>query len=158
MKLSPRVKRIGWLVLSGLAGLAIGGYLFSDVQPRSFLAVTRCQESCWQANDLAGLFASIGMTKAIGLIPSVVLETDKSIVIDFPFKTAPTHYVIVPKKDIRDVSQLTDADKPSVEDVQAVIGQLIREHHLRNYEVTTYGPEIQHVTWVHWHLIDYGTP
>jgi hypothetical protein len=51
--------------LALLGGVGLGGYLFSDSQPRSFLALSNCV-SYYRPNDLAGLLASAGIQKAAG--------------------------------------------------------------------------------------------
>ena len=59
------------LISIGL-GILIGGYLFSKSQPRSFLALNRC-ENCLSPEDLLGLVASVGIQRFPKLVPSVVL-------------------------------------------------------------------------------------
>ena len=71
--------------LTLLAGVVLGGYLFSDSQPRSFLALSRC-DSCYRLNDLAGLLASAGIQKAGAAIPVAVKETERCVAIEHPFK------------------------------------------------------------------------
>ena len=93
-------------------GVAIGGYLFSRSQPRSFLSINRCQD-CWTPKDFAGLIASVGINKLSGVIPYVVFETEKTIVIKSPFRAMAIpdgdpegesiDYVIFPKKDIKNI-------------------------------------------------------
>lgn len=82
--------RVIILMLTSLgAGVILGGYLFSDTQPRSFLALNRCEGTCLQANELLGLAASVGVQNFSALVPSVVKETDKTIVINHPGPQAP---------------------------------------------------------------------
>jgi len=50
------------VLLSICVGILIGGYLFSQSQPRSFLALNRCQ-NCLTHEDLLGLVASVWDTK-----------------------------------------------------------------------------------------------
>ena len=73
--------KIVLLVLFSICvGILIGGYLFSQSQPRSFLALNRCQ-NCLTHEDLLGLVASVGIQKFPGLMPFVVFETDKTIAV-----------------------------------------------------------------------------
>lgn len=134
-------------------GITIGGYLFSNTQPRSFLVVNKCQNNCYKLNELAGLVASVGIQKADGLIPFVVYESDKTLVIKHPFPEWQTHLVIIPKKDIKDVADLTDEDKEYLNDAYAVIGKLIKDNNLKNYKVITNGSGFQQVTYLHFHLV-----
>lgn len=135
------------------AGAIVGGYLFSDSQPRSFLAVHRCQGRCFKPNELAGLLASAGVLKLGAVLPGVVLETDYSVAVTSPVKQAPVHYLVIPKRDLRDASDLTAADREYLADAFAVIGELVRRGKLSRWQVFTNGPGIQHLTYLHWHLL-----
>lgn len=144
-----------FLVFVGLAlGIVIGRYLMAGIRPRSFLAVKNC-EQCWQPNEIAGLLTAVGITKTPSLVPAVVevvKETDKTIVIQHPFPKARIHYVILPKKDIKDLADLTIEDQAYVIDALAVTGQIVREQKLRNWHLTTNGPGYQSVRYLHFHL------
>ena len=140
------------ILVSVCVGIVIGGYLFSQSQPRSFLAIQNC-ERCLSPSDLAGLLASVVVQKFPGLIPSVVHETDKTIAFKLPFSRSKAHYVIVPKKDIKDVGEISEADVPYLADAFVVLGQIIRENKLVNYWLETNGPGFQKVTYLHFHLI-----
>jgi hypothetical protein len=152
-----------------LVGIAIGGYLFDQSQPRSFLALNRCQD-CLSPKDLAGLIASVGIQKVPGLIPFVVLETDKTIVIKNPLPEGrgsgpfssvrarrnsgiTLHYVIIPKKDIKDIGQISKEDAPYLLDAYVVARDIIEKEKLSNYRIYTNGPGFQDVTYLHFHLI-----
>jgi hypothetical protein len=55
------------------------------------------------------------------LIPGVVLETDKSIAMKYPIPwEARGHFVVVPKRDIRDLGTLAKGDEPYLIDAFAV--------------------------------------
>ena len=114
------------LVLS--IGIIFGGYLFSDTQPRSFLAVNKCEGTCYQPNELLGLLTSVGIHKFPALIPSVVKETDKTVVIEHPASEARIHYLIIPKKDIKNIGELSDADRDTLIDAFRVLAELIKEN------------------------------
>ena len=137
--------------LSMCIGIVIGGYLFSQSQPRSFLSINHCK-NCLSPADLAGLLASVGIQKFPGLIPSVVLETDKTIVIKPPFDDEATHYVIIPKKDIKNIGEISEADLPYLNDVFFVARRIIEKKKLVRYRLSTNGPGQQDVTYLHFHL------
>jgi diadenosine tetraphosphate (Ap4A) HIT family hydrolase len=141
-----------FLALTLLAGVALGGYLFSDSQPRSFLAVSRC-DSCYQPSDLAGLLASAGIQRAPTAILSAVKETDRCVAIEHPFRKAKGHFVVFPKKDIKDIADVAIDDHEHILDCLAVIRALVVENGLRRYRVETNGPGLQHVTYLHFHLL-----
>ena len=134
-----------------LAGIAFGGYLFADSQPRSFLAVPSCG-TCYRANDLAGLIASVGIQRAPAALLRVVKETDRCLAIEHPFPTTKLHFVVFPKKDVRSIADISIDDQPYLLDCLAVIRALVVENGLRNYRVETNGPGLQKVTYLHFHL------
>jgi len=145
--------RIAALMLVALViGVIIGGYLFSDTRPRSFLAVNNCAGTCLQTNELLGLAASVGVQRFSGLAPSVVKETDKTLVIEHPRPQARLHYLIIPKKDMKNIADFSDADAAYLIDAVKVAGEIIREKNLTNYRLTTNGPGYQGVTYLHFHL------
>ncbi|HCJ52110.1 MAG: hypothetical protein A2898_02710 [Candidatus Kerfeldbacteria bacterium RIFCSPLOWO2_01_FULL_48_11] len=134
-----------------LLGILIGGYLFSGTQPRSIIALTNC-EDCLAPKDLLGLLGSIGVQKFDGSIPGVIYETDKTVVISHPEPTTPVHYVVIPKKDIKNAAGITAEDTPYLADAFAVMSKLIEDDGLVQYKITTNGPGLQAVTYLHFHL------
>jgi diadenosine tetraphosphate (Ap4A) HIT family hydrolase len=145
--------RISLAALTLLVGVVLGGYLFSDSQPRSFLAVTKC-DSCYEPSDLAGLLASVGIQKAAAA-PIAVKETDRCLAIEHPFRKAKYHFIVFPKKDIKDIADVATDDQQYVLDCLAVIRALVVENGLRTYRVETNGPGRQHVTYLHIHLVSW---
>jgi histidine triad (HIT) family protein len=143
------------VVVGGLAGFVIGltfgGYLFSDTRPRSFFALNRC-EHCLNPNEVLGLIASVGIQRTPGLMPAVVLETDKTIVIRHPVPAAPKHFVIIPKKDIMNIGALGKEDTASLEDMMTVVQKLVADHQITHYRLWTNGPDEQTVAYLHFHL------
>lgn len=133
-------------------GIIIGGYLFSDTQPRSFLALNHCDKTCLQPKELIGLVNSVVVQKSPNLIPQVVIETNKSIAIKHPAPQSPIHYVVFPKRDIKNFGQLADGDQEYLIDTFAVLSQLIRQNKLKEYQIITNGPDYQGTTYLHFHL------
>jgi len=147
-------KRAGvYVIIALILGVAIGGYVFSETQRRSVLALHDCRSTCLNQNELLGLLGSIGIQKFSGLLPSVIKETDKTIVIKSPDPQADTHLVIIPKKDIKNIGELSDDDKDYIMDAFAVIDALVKERHLSKYKIITNGPGYQQVTYLHFHLL-----
>ncbi|HSS19298.1 MAG TPA: HIT domain-containing protein [Pyrinomonadaceae bacterium] len=149
-----RAKVVLLMIATLLAGIAIGGYLFKGTRPRSFLAIRKCQTKCLQTNELLGLVASVGVQHFSGLVPSVVKETDKTLVIDQSTK-AGMHYVIIPKKDMKNIGDASEEDTEYLADALKVAGEIVREKNLTNYVLTTNGPAYQTVTYLHFHLTAY---
>ena len=146
--------RSRWLIpaVTFVLGIAVGGWLFSQSQPRSFLAARQC-ERCYKANDLAGLLASAGIQRAGDALPFVVKETERCIAIEHPFRKVRYHYILFPKKDVKSIADISLADHEYVLECMAVMRTLVLEHGLRRYRVVTNGPGLQHVTYLHFHLV-----
>ena len=136
-----------------IAGIIIGGYLFSGVQPRSFINLQRCEDKCLTSREFLGLLGSVGIQKFGKVLPLVIKETDKTIVIRHPFPQSKIHYVIIPKIDIKDMSDIKEGSEPYVIDAFAVMSQIIREDNLTKYRVITNGPGYQSVAYLHFHLL-----
>lgn len=147
-------KIIIYISLFGL-GILLGGFLFSKSQPRSILNIPNCQQNCYKPNDFLGLLASVGIQKVPGLIPKVVKETEKTIVFEHPSPQAPIHYVLVPKKDIKNIAEINDSDKEYLLDIFNTAQALIREKNINTYKLISNGPGIQQVTYLHFHLLLY---
>lgn len=133
-------------------GVVTGGYLFTHSQPRSILSLDRCPR-CLSAKELGGLLMSAGIQQTPGLVPDVVYETDKTVVIRNPLVHSGIDYVILPKADIRDIGELSDRDAPYLVDAYRVARHLIEEKKLSNYRFYTNGPDLQDITYLHFHLM-----
>ena len=140
------------VLFSMCVGILLGGYLFSQSQPRSFLAINRCQ-NCLTHEDLLGLVASVGIQKFPKFVPSVAFETDKTVVIRHPHPLERVHYIIVPKKDIKNIGEISEADAPYLLDAYFVARSMIEKQRLLNYRLLTNGPGLQDVTYLHFHLV-----
>lgn len=134
-------------------GIVIGGYFFSRSQPRSLLALNRC-EDCMSPEDLAGLLASVAIQRMPGIIPFIAFETDKTIAIKLPLQKTRIHYVIIPKKDIKNIGELSGDDSSYLTDIFLVARQIIEKEKLTRYRIYTNGPSYQDVTYLHFHLVD----
>ncbi|MEI7512691.1 MAG: HIT domain-containing protein [Candidatus Uhrbacteria bacterium] len=148
-----QVKIAVLVVASFVIGGIIGGYTFRGVLPRSFLALDQCQGTCLQSNELLGLLTSAGVQNLDGIIPFAVKETDKTVVLNHPFPQKRIHYVVIPKKDIKDIGSLTPDDQAYLQDAFAAIATIIKEQNLQNYRIITNGPGFQQVTRLHFHLL-----
>lgn len=147
-----KVKNILLLIAGIVLGFAIGSYLVADIQPRSYLSIKECNE-CLKANEITGLMAAIGITKVSNFIPNIIKETDKTIVIFHPFPQANIHWVILPKKDIKDIADITAEDQEYINDAISVVGNLVREYKLDDYRLYTNGSGYQTVRYLHFHLL-----
>ncbi len=134
-----------------IAGFLVGGFLFSDSKPRSLLSIFSCS-NCLAPKDAAGLFASVIVQKIPRLIPNVIVETDKTIVFKHPMPKYRIHYIFVPKKDIKNIGELTDEDNEYIIDLFSTIVAIINKLGTRDYKLWTNGPEKQDMTYLHFHL------
>ncbi|HEY8188754.1 MAG TPA: HIT domain-containing protein [Pyrinomonadaceae bacterium] len=147
-----RIRTVAPMLVALVVGVILGGYLFADTQPRSFLALNKCAGTCLQANELLGLLASVGVQRFPALVPSVVKETDKTIVIESAGSQSHIHYLVIPKKDIRDIGELSDADSEYLIDAFKVVREIVKEKNLTDYHLATNGPGYQTLTYLHFHL------
>lgn len=142
-------------ILIGMAlGIVIGASFFRTLEPRSLLAWKTCASaSCLRPNEIAGLVAAIGIKFAPGALPFVVRETPYSIVIKHPLPEARTHYIVIPKKDIKNIGELQREDQIYLTDAYALMQDLIKTEHLQTYLIKTNGPGYQDVAYLHFHLM-----
>ena len=133
-------------------GFAIGGYFFAQSQPRPFLSLEQGKLRL-SKRDLAGLIASAGIQQLPGFIPSVVLETDKTIVITSPLPEARLDYVFFPKKDIKNIGEITREDSDFLMDAYLAARHIIESRNYKNYRFYTNGPGRQKITYLHFHLL-----
>jgi diadenosine tetraphosphate (Ap4A) HIT family hydrolase len=61
--------------------------------------------------------------------------------------------VIIPKKDIKDIADISDEDREYLIDAFAVLGGIIRDKNLTYYKLYTNGPRYQTVNYLHFHLL-----
>jgi len=88
-----------------------------------------------------------------GVIPNVILETDKTIVFKHPRPMSRIHYIFVPKKDIKNIGELSEEDKEYIIDLYAAVAEVINREGIKTYRLWTNGPSSQEVTYLHFHLV-----
>lgn len=133
-------------------GIYVGGSLFSRSLPRSFLAATNCQTSCYRPNDFAGLLVSLGIQQTPSLLP-VARETDECLAIKHPRPEGRIHFILFPKRDVRNVMEVTIDDAPFFLGCFALARDIAQQANALNYRLVTNGPRLQHVTYLHFHLV-----
>jgi len=148
-----RIRLALLLLLAFVAGLSIGARAFMNTQPRSWLNIASCADRCYRPSDIAGLLASAGIVNAPGLVPNVVRESDRCIAVPYPRGSRHLHLVFFPKRDIRDIADITADDQPYVMDCFALIRTLVNEQNLSEYRVYTNGPGEQEISYLHFHLV-----
>jgi hypothetical protein len=121
------------------------------VQPRSILSLNKCQENCWEMNEVAGLISSIGISMGV---QKIVLDTenDTCFSIKMPTESPKKYYVIVPKQDIKDISDLDESKLSVVDSCLKIIQEIIIKEKMETCQLTTNGPNYQHIRYLHFHL------
>lgn len=135
-----------------LLGVWIGGILFSSTQQRSVLAIRRCK-TCLRTSELFGLITSVGVQLTPGFIPDVLIESDKAISIRSPRPLNAFHAVVFPKKDIKDLEDISAEDQSYVMECLGMLAQIARTYHLKKYQITTNSSTLQEINYLHFHLI-----
>lgn len=146
--------RRGLLVLvTFCAGVVTGGYLFSKSLPRSFLAVHACDGQCLSLKDLGGLLASAGIQVVPGALPNLEAESKDCVAVRHPKPEGAYHITYLPKRDVRNVMELTEQDAPFLLGCLALAREHAAKAGITNYRLVTNGPGLQHVTYFHFHVI-----
>lgn len=136
-----------------ITGVLLGAYFFSRSIPRSLLAVSDCGSTCYKPNDVAGLLVSAGIQRLPGVIPGVQRESNECLAVRHPEPEGRVHFVLFPKRDARNILELTSDDQPFVMGCFALARELAREANALNWRLVTNGPALQHATYLHFHLI-----
>jgi len=110
----------------------------------------------WSIQGVLGLIGSIGIRDLAGHlegIPSVVAETDRTFALSVPDPRYRIHYVLVPKKDIRDAGQISAEDQPYLIDIFLMARHLAEKDSLQSYRLYTNAGGLQTVGYLHFHLV-----
>jgi len=155
-----KFRHITVIVLSVAAGFLFGAAAIHRPIPNTPLELPPARNP-WDPKDVMGLIGSIGIRTLAGhlvTLPHVVLETDRTFALEIPETKNKVHYVLVPKKDIRDISQISADDEPYLTDVFLTARQLIEKRGLYDFQISTNGPGRQEVGYLHFHLIGKKRP
>jgi len=151
---------ITMIVLSVAAGFLLGAAAIHRPIPNTPLELPPARNP-WNHKDIMGLIGSIGIRTLAGhlvTLPLVVLETDRTFALEIPEGKNKVHYVLVPKKDISDISHITADDATYLTDVFLTARQLIEKRGLYNFQIYTNGPGVQKVGYLHFHLVGKRPP
>jgi hypothetical protein len=140
-------------VLAFSAGLVVGGYTFSGSIPRSFLAAHDCGQRCLETRGLLGLLASADIKHAPSLLPLKAAESAKCVGIQHWAPEGRYHVAFFPKRDVRNIMELTEKDTPFLLDCLALARQHVAAAGFENYRFVSNGPALQHVTYFHFHVV-----
>ena len=138
-----------------LAGVILGAAMIHRPIPNAPVELPPVRHP-WNPKDVLGLLGSIGIREFAGHlenIPHIVLETDRTFAIEVPDRWGRVHFVLVPKKDIRDVGQITAEDQAYLTDVFLTARHLAEKERLYGYRLYTNDRHLQSVAYLHFHLI-----
>ena len=84
-----------------------------------------------------------------------IFESDKIVVFDDINPSADIHILIVPKKHIGGIEDLTEKDGEILVQIYQVVNKLISQYNLSHnlYRVVVNGGKAQHVPHLHFHLL-----
>lgn len=117
------------------------------------MAIAECGQTCYKPNDLAGLVASVGIQLTPGLLPMVERESQTCVAVRHPRPEGRVHFVLFPKRDVRNVLEVSLEDQPFVFGCFALGRELANAAKATNYRLVSNGPGLQHLTYLHFHLI-----
>lgn len=82
-------------------------------------------------------------------------ETERGVAFNHPKPSHRTHILIVPKRQIRSLLALTEAETPVIQDVIFTTQHLVKELGLEagGFRLVVNGGAYQDVMQIHWHLI-----
>jgi len=143
------------LLLGFGVGLICGRWLFCDTRPRPLLNIKlggTSGGSVFSRSQCAGLLASVLVQKFPRLIPRIVLETDMTLVFKHPRPHHKIHYMFVPKRDIKNIGELSVDERAHIVDLFACMVICITRLGIRDYKIWSNGPGKQDVTYLHFHL------
>ena len=112
-------------------------------------------------NRLAGSLIAWMLTHMSFLIPVQRLrETQTLLAFYHPQPSYPVHILIVPKRAISNLLEITPADQPFLVDLFACVRELVLELHLdqRGYRLIANGGDFQEIPQLHFHLISAPLP
>jgi Scavenger mRNA decapping enzyme C-term binding len=141
------------ILLIYVLGIVTGGYVFSESQSRSFLSLHSCQEQCLRPQDLAGLLVSAAIQHAPGLLPLLEAESKNCVAVRHPRPEAKYHVAYLPKRDVKNIMELSEADVPYLLDCLALAREQVKKQGITGYKLITNGPDRQHLTYFHFHVI-----
>jgi len=154
-RLSRKIFIITAVIFSFVVGIVIGAASIHRAAHPAPIELPPARTP-WNPKDILGLIGSLGIRNFSGhldKIPFVVLETDRTFVLSVSSSKSDVHYVLVPKKDIRDPSQITGDDEAYLIDIFLTARQLVEKNKLNEYRLYTNGSGLQTVRYLHFHLV-----
>lgn len=132
-------------------GIIVGAWWFRDVRPRSLLSITSCS-NCLHPNEISGAIAAGLFQNHPDWVPSVVIETERAVAIRHPAPSNKYHFVVFPKKDIKNLGDTGEAEREFLSEVMVLSAKLIHDFKLKDYRVWSNGPRTQLIGYLHFHV------
>lgn len=141
------------LILAALgAGFFSGAILYRNSIPEKPLEI-KTTKNFLKSSEILGLITSVVIQRMPKIIPKVILETDKTIVVEHPLPESRIHYLFFPKKDIKDIGKFSEEDKEYLVDLYSSIIEVIKLKKIKKYKILSNGPGRQHIAYLHIHLM-----
>lgn len=84
-----------------------------------------------------------------------IYESENIVVFPDINPSAEIHILIVPKRHIGSIQDLSDSDGPLLAEIYQVVNKLVKDNNLENslYRIVVNGGKAQHVPHLHFHLL-----
>jgi diadenosine tetraphosphate (Ap4A) HIT family hydrolase len=141
--------------LAASSGFVAGVSLVYRADPMPGVALQPARNPL-NPKELAGMLTAAGIRHLAGhleALPRVVLETEKTVVLSTSRSASKVHYVLFPKKDIKNLGTVSAVDQAYLMDVFVVARRLTEREKLSDYRFYTNGPGYQTVAYLHFHLV-----
>ena len=96
---------------------------------------------------------SAGLAHTPNVVPAAVVESDRCIGIQHWKPEGRYHVAYFPKRDARNIMELTQEDAPYLLDCLSLAREHVGAAGFKNYRVVSNGPALQHVSYFHFHVI-----
>ncbi|MDR3415995.1 MAG: HIT domain-containing protein [Nevskia sp.] len=137
------------------AGFACGAAVFVRTQARPLPPLRQCEsaDACLSDAQVLGLLASVGLRVAPGLMPDIVGRSRECVGIRSPKPEARVDLVFFPRRDIRNLLDVTPADQAVVFGCIALMRDVAEHEGLTRWKIVTNGPGVQEIAYLHFHLM-----
>lgn len=143
---------LGIIFMIFCLSVSVYGFNAVAIQPRDGIKLTNTEDRI-KKKELLGTLGSIGVQLTPQLIPLVETITEKCVLMKHFKPVAQIHYVVIPRKDIKDFADITNEDMPYIQECFGLLQQVIKTHAMKEYRISSNGPHFQDIRILHFHLI-----
>lgn len=135
-----------------ILGFIVGGIIFRNKTDGTPITV-KTSKNILKSSEITGLLSSVILNYSPGVIPNVIFETEKTIVVKHPFPEHKIHYLLFPKKDIKSIGAFSESDKDYIIDLHASLIEVLKIKNIKKYKILSNGSGRQHIAYLHFHLM-----